>query len=88
MNGALVVFLIFTIFAACSVMPPERNFSIKLWAAFPDSQTIERKNDQDEVEVIDTSSIEFGNYICITPEDYQKEREYQELLKKSCKTWR
>lgn len=83
----LAYFLYFA-FLACSPLPPKRDFDIELWGAFSDSQTIERKTDEGHYMSIPTNHPAFDNFICLTPEDYAKEREYQELLKKSCQAWR
>jgi hypothetical protein len=52
------------------------------------TQSIFHKNEEGEVIEIDASHPDFSMYISITPQDYAKERKYQELLLKSCDRWR
>jgi len=76
------------ILTACASSPPPRDFVVKIFAAFPDTQTIEYEHSDGSVEVLETREPDFANYVCMTPEEYKKERVYQELLIKSCKEWR
>jgi hypothetical protein len=84
MKAFVIGFLFgFLLMACANVNPPPRDFEVKLYQGFSDTQTIET-----EEEVIQTNSKEFDSFICMSPEDYAKERKYQELLKKSCLNWR
>lgn len=74
--------------ACATTEPPKRDFEVMIYQGFSDTQTIERKFDDGSVNIIRTDSTEFDKYVCMTPEDYAKERKYQELLKKSCQAWR
>jgi len=87
------LYLVFIVLASCAIHPPSRDFTVELWGAFSNTDysegpEIARKNDEGQYMSIPTASPVFDNFICLTPEDYQKEREYQEKLKKSCKVWR
>lgn len=74
---------------ACASTYPPRDFVIKLWKPSVEAQRAEHLNEEtQEIEIIDFKDIKLEDLIMMTPEDYIKERKYQELLIKSCKEWR
>lgn len=68
---------------SCSSLP-ERNYSVKLYLLDWDTGCISRKI-EDKVERICKNDPKFPTLIGISPEDYAKERNYQDQLKEACK---
>lgn len=89
MKGFVLGLLFGVMVMACATPEaPKRSYTVKIYSAYSDTSTIERKNDDGSIEVISTKDELFDQYVCMTPEDYAKERKYQEELKKSCLQWR
>ena len=89
-----------TTFLTCSILlslagcpmaanPPKRTFQVQLHSANHNDMTITYK-DVNTGEIVKHSCADkyFSTLICLTPEDYKKERVYQADLIKSCKRWR
>ena len=88
----IFVILLNALFLACSTLPPERDFEVTLYKIDWESRCLVYKNNSDEIKTIcydDTPEEEMKLFIGIHIEDgYKKERNYQEILIRQCKTWR
>lgn len=74
---------------ACASTYPIRDFEVQLWRPNVADQQAQRFNEETgEVITIDFKDQKLEDLIMLTPEDYIKERKYQELLIKSCAEWR
>ena len=81
--------LLISMICACASGPPPRDYEVSLWAPDHETQSFSHYDEATDItHTIYTDDPEFEDYILITPEDYVKERKYQELLIKSCERWR
>ena len=81
--------LLISLLCACASGPPPRDYEVALWAPNVETQSFSNYDEDTGItHTIFTAEDRFEDFILITPEDYLKERKYQELLIKSCKEWR
>jgi hypothetical protein len=74
---------------ACASTYPLKDFKSKLWKpSVEDKQAQHLDEETQVVETIDFTDMKLEELIMISVDDYIKERKYQELLIKSCATWR
>ena len=69
--------------SSCSTLP-ERDYTVKLWLLDWEKSCVTRKQDGVTYTVCHGDK-EFPDIIGISPEDYVKERNYQDELIKACK---
>ena len=70
--------------SSCSSTPPTRTFKTTLWQIDYNSKCLSRITDDNVIITICDDSPEFPLVLGISPEDYVKEREFQDALQKSC----
>jgi len=74
---------------ACASTYPLKEFKSTLWKPSVEEQQAQRLNEETgEIITIDFKDIKLEDLILISPEDFINELKYQQLLIKSCATWR
>jgi hypothetical protein len=68
---------------SCSTLP-ERDYTVKLWLLDFEKKCVQRKRDG-VIYTVCHGDKEFPDLIGISPEDYVKERNYQDELIKACR---
>jgi len=69
--------------SSCSTLP-ERDYSVKLYLLDWDKGCVQRKS-EGIIKTVCHGDPEFPSLIGISPEDYVKERNYQDELIKACR---
>jgi hypothetical protein len=86
-----IILILFTVIACATGSEPKRDFRVKLYDIYiyedENKFCLERIDDEGEIEQLCGNDIP-TNMVSISIHDYNKERDFQDLLSDRCKKWK
>jgi len=80
--------LLLLLLCGCVSGIPQRDFFPRLWRNDHNTESIYNMSSEGDIRTLSCSDEKFSGYISISPDDYAKERIYQDDLIRSCLEWR